>query len=162
MKNFLLSPLNNAVLLGVALFLAVMLAARSAAPSDVTGLSLTGSNTSNFGQVVADGVTATNITATTFSAPYITATTALSTAALSVGGYSQSGAVRFGSATFVTTGTLIAHGFGTTPTTIVLTGWGLTNTFTNTIGVLSSNATSFTVAIPGGATVTRLDWMAGK
>lgn len=129
---------------------------------NATSSYITSTNTISAGTSVAAGGAIT-------TAKQITATGAISTASnlttggvLGIGTDTFTGTVHFGTATFVVSGTLIAHGYTTTPTAIIVTGAGLTSTFTNTIGVLSSNATSFTVAIPGGATVTTLYWMAAK
>ena len=71
-----------------------------------------------------------------------------------------SGPVRFGSAS-VTSGTLVAHGIGTTPTVIVLTASG---EVTVTPIVFTTNATSFTVGFPSYDTPGAMTvyWMAGK
>jgi hypothetical protein len=163
-KNFLLSPVSNSVLIASALLFALLSWLGSGAGSDVTGLSLAG-GTTNFSAVAADSVTATNITATNISGATsgasMTASVSISTPLLYVEGVAASGPVRFGTASGVTTGTLIAHGLGTTPTAVILTVDTPAVTFTNTLGVGPTNATSFTVYIPGGATVS-LDWMAGR
>lgn len=135
-----------------------------------SGASITTANGATF---TADNLSAAYITATTglqaqaatitgaVSSYAVTATASLSTPLLYVEGIAQSGPVRFGSATAATTGTLIAHGLGTTPTAVILTLSNPIDTLTNTIGAGPTNATSFTVYIPGGATVD-LNWMAGR
>lgn len=91
----------------------------------------------------------------------INAAGVLTASSLVVGGVAQSGAVRYGTATSVVTGTLIAHGLGVTPTSVVVSAQGI---FTQTVGILATNATSFTVAFgtAQAGTVTTLNWMAGK
>ena len=72
-----------------------------------------------------------------------------------------SGPVRFGSASSVVSGTLIAHGLGITPTAVLLTS-GSTTVMTVPAYLLATNATSFTVAISDSVTIPTLYWLAGK
>lgn len=88
-----------------------------------------------------------------------------SAASLTVGGVAQPGPLNYGQASNVISGTLIAHGIGTTPTVfIVEPGAWVTNNFTQPVYSLGCNVTSCTVAISPGATVTvtTLNWIAGK
>lgn len=72
-----------------------------------------------------------------------------------------SGPVRFGSTANVSNNTLIAHGMGTTPTTVILTPLEA-GAFTQTVSLSATNATSFTVRISTGAATPTVYWMAGK
>lgn len=77
-----------------------------------------------------------------------------------------SGPITFGSDIDTTNGELIAHGIGTTPTAIIATP--ITLTFTGqlnySVGISTSNATSFTVSITPTTASDNLGiyWMAGK
>lgn len=104
-----------------------------------------------------------NVTSTgNLQAVNITATTAVSTPLLTLEGVTSSGPVTFGSAASVVSGTLIAHGLGTTPTAVLLTP-GSAGAFTYTAPyVLASNPTSFTVGVADNRTITTLQWLAGK
>ena len=73
-----------------------------------------------------------------------------------------SGPIRFGTASSVVSGTLIAHSLATTPTAVLLTPQS-TGGYTTTVPyILASNATSFTVGIADSVTIVTLHWMAGK
>lgn len=63
----------------------------------------------------------------------------------------------------VVNNTKIAHGLGTTPTTILLSPF-YAGTFTQTVYISATNATSFTVGIGSGSvtTLTTLYWEASK
>lgn len=63
----------------------------------------------------------------------------------------------------VVNNTLIAHGLGTTPTAILLTPF-FAGTFTQTVYISATNATSFTVGLETGSvtTVTTMYWEALK
>jgi hypothetical protein len=81
--------------------------------------------------------------------------------ALTLEGVVSSGPVTFGSAASIVTGTTIAHGLGTTPTTVLLTAG---QPVTTTPLVLAANTTSITVGFlnthnPPAMTVY---WLAGK
>jgi len=129
---------------------------------NATSSYITSTNTISAGTNIAAGGYLT-------TAQQITATGAISTAGnlttagtLGIATDTFSGTVHFGTATFVVSGTTIAHGYTSAPTSVVIVGAGLTDTLTNTIGILSIGATTFTVAVPGGATYTRVYWFAGK
>ncbi|MBN2392097.1 MAG: hypothetical protein JXR84_15325 [Anaerolineae bacterium] len=86
------------------------------------------------------------------------------TGTLSLEGVAFSGPVVFGTASNVVTGTEIAHTLGVTPTT-----WQLTplyaGAFTNTVYLVSANATTITIGIgytTGVTTVTSIGWMVGR
>lgn len=92
------------------------------------------------------------------------------TGSISIGGtlnlenVAFSGPVRFGSTNTVIDNTLIAHGLGTTPTSIILTPLVAGGALTQVVSLSATNATSFTVAVQdtGVATITTLYWMVGK
>lgn len=85
-------------------------------------------------------------------------TTTLGTA-LTFGEVAVSGPYRYGSASSVVSGTLIAHGLATTPTLVVLTAG---QPITTPLFVTARNATSVTVGINDGLTVGTVFWLAGK
>lgn len=74
-----------------------------------------------------------------------------------------SGPVRFGTASNVVTGTTIAHGIGTTPTSVILTPQ-YNGALTQSLYVMSTDATNITVGLESGSvvTVTTVNWLAGK
>ena len=73
------------------------------------------------------------------------------------------GAMKFGATSDVVNNTLIAHGLGTTPTSILLTPF-YAGTLTQSLYISASNATSFTVGIAAGSvtTVTTVYWAVAK
>ena len=149
MKNFLTSPVSNSVLIASAILFALLSWLGGGAGSDVTGLAIGGTGaTSNF-----DNVAATNITATG----------AISTASLRVAGYSASGAVRFGSASVIS-GTTIAHGFGTTPTSFIVQNSIIRAlVYTQSLYAGGCDVTSCTVYFTQGSiTTTTASWIAGR
>jgi len=74
------------------------------------------------------------------------------------------GILKYGSVSDVVTGTLFAHTLGTTPTSVLLTS-GYDGVLSQTVYVVSSNATSVTIGIaPEGdvSEITTVYWAAGK
>lgn len=100
------------------------------------------------------------------TAASVTASGAVTAGSLTIGAVSQTGPMRFGTATNVISGTTIAHGLGVTPTVTLLTTQIITGpaTLTQTVYVLSTNATSITVGLSMGAlsTIPTVNWAAGK
>ena len=88
------------------------------------------------------------------------------TGTLALEGIVFSGPVVFGSTSDVISGTLVAHGLGTTPTAVVLTPLFNGTVVTQVVYLLATNATSFTVGIGTDqaevVTMTTVYWMAGK
>jgi hypothetical protein len=93
----------------------------------------------------------------------ISASGTVTGATIVAGSDSFTGAVHYGASSNVISGTLIAHGFTTTPTAISVSS-NYTYGLTQTAYILTSNATSFTVGIEAGdvTTLTKLYWVAGK
>jgi len=110
------------------------------------GFGSTGCTISTVGALSCDGA------ATIGGAATITGT-------LTLAGAEMSGPVRFGSASTVVSGTLIAHGLATTPTVALLTAGA---TITTPLFVQATNATSITVGINDEVSVTTVYWLAGK
>lgn len=79
--------------------------------------------------------------------------------AVTWGGAMVSGPYRYGVATSVISGTLIAHGLGTTPSVVLLTAG---TPITTPLFVTARNAVSLTVGVNGGVTVPTVFWLAGK
>jgi hypothetical protein len=117
---------------------------------------------------VADGTGNTVIAGTlgvtraqTNSAALTVNNNATVTGTLTVGSDAFSGAIKYGATNTVVSGTLIAHGLSGAPTAILLTPKS-TGVFTDSVFVLASNATSFTVGISDSVSIETLYWMAGK
>ena len=146
----------------------------------VTGPFTNNGNTSITGTLDVDGATTLNSTldvdgnissgtgaVTVTDAVYITSTletvgNVTAGGTLTLESVAFSGPVRFGTASSVVSGTLIAHSLATTPTAILLTPQS-TGGYTTTVPyILASNATSFTVGIADSVTIATLHWMAGK
>lgn len=117
----------------------------------------------DFDNIITRRLTVRN--AATFQvAPTFSAGVTLTDGALTLDGVAQSGPVTFGSASVISGGR-IAHGLGTTPTSIIITPFqaAADGTFTQTLSISATNATSFTVNIStGSVTTTVAYWMAGK
>lgn len=88
-----------------------------------------------------------------------TVTGDISSTTLSVGGYPFNGAIRFGVVASAPNGVTVTHGFGVTPTAVLLTA---SATITQPLWVSAIATTTFTIGTPGGITVTNVYWMAGK
>lgn len=128
--------------------------------SDVAMQNVTVSqNATVSGNLVAASLYATNNTITNVQSSYITATNVISMA-----GGTFTGPLHYGSASSVVSGTTIAHGFGTTPTSFIVQGATLqAATYTQTLYAHSCNVTSCTIGLTQGAiTTTNVTWIGGK
>lgn len=133
--------------------------------SDLRGI-LTVGGAATFNGSATFAVTPTFSTAATFSG---TATFAVTPTmpALTINSVTQSGAIRYGTASNVVSGTLIAHGIGTTPTLFMPMGaTAQATTFTQTVYAPASlcNTVSCTIYVSQGSITNfvALEWWAGK
>jgi len=118
------------------------------------GTTIFGTGTATLASAVITGA----LTSASVSTTYLT-----STGSLSLDGITISGGYKFGAASTVISGTLIAHGLATTPTVVLLTPASATGAITLAVQVMATNETSFTVGIEDpGTTIDTLYWLAGK
>jgi hypothetical protein len=130
---------------------------------------LSGGSTNFDSIVLSEDLTAVNGTFSgAVSTGALTPASLSVTGAASVGGsltlesVAFSGPTTFGSATSVVSGTTIAHGLATTPTTVLLTPVS-TGGYTTTVPyVMSADTTSITVGVADGVSISTLYWLAGK
>jgi len=132
--------------------------------SDLRGI-LTVGGAATFNGATTFAVTPTFGSASTFSgtATFVVTPTV---PAITINGVTQSGAIRYGTASNVISGTLVAHGIGTTPTLFMPMNAAVQNaTFSQTLYAPSSlcNTVSCTIYVSQGSITNfvTVKWVAG-